>query len=126
MYWEIYHGNTNSTKNNYLEDKYSKYAPENQKIENRSVCSFPNFHKKSPPPLKQKLFLFLMIDLDTIPLRGSVMIHWVVANILGNLAKIPENVSQDNQTHINYGNNIRAYDLKKFSNNSTLFQTQSF
>lgn len=93
-------------ENGYLPDIYGKYAPAEYRIDNGPVRSFPI--EISDVPTGTKTFAVTMIDHDAIPVGGFTWIHWVAANLPGNLTTIPENASQSGEVPMTFGNNSTA------------------
>lgn len=92
--------------NGYLPDIYGKYAPEKYRIDDGPVRSFPI--KIMAAPADTKTFAVVMIDHDAIPVSGFTWIHWVAANLPGDLTTIPENASQSGEVPMTFGNNSTA------------------
>lgn len=62
-----------------IPDAFSKYAPEQNKIDGHTVASFP-FEVEGIGPGFEYLHL-AMTDPDSIPVAGFAWIHWCAANI---------------------------------------------
>ncbi|MBR6439794.1 MAG: YbhB/YbcL family Raf kinase inhibitor-like protein [Aeriscardovia sp.] len=79
-----------------IPDAFSKYAPEQNKIDGHAVVSFP-FKVEGIEPQSRYLHIALT-DPDSIPVAGFAWIHWCAANIpLAEGAKealIPEDFSR--------------------------------
>ncbi|GAX06401.1 phosphatidylethanolamine-binding protein [Secundilactobacillus pentosiphilus] len=93
-------------QNGLLPDIYGKYAPEKYRINNGPVRSFPIEIKDTPAGTKT--YAITMIDHDAIPVSGFTWIHWVAANLPGDLTTIPENASQSGEVAMTFGNNSSA------------------
>lgn len=93
-------------ENGFLPDIYGKYAPEKYRINNGPVRSFPIEIKDTPAGTKT--YAITMIDHDAIPVSGFTWIHWVAANLPGDLTTIPENASQSGEVAMTFGNNSTA------------------
>ena len=82
------------TMNGYLFDRYSKFAPADQKIEGKPSRSFPIFVSDVPKDAKNLAVCFY--DYDSVPVCGFTWIHWLAATcqskifplILVNIIKI--------------------------------------
>lgn len=94
------------TENGYLPDIYGKYAPAEYRIDNGPTRSFPI--EIQDAPAGTKTFAVTMIDHDAIPVGGFTWIHWVAANLPGDLTTIPENASQSGEVPMTFGNNSTA------------------
>ena len=67
------------TMNGYLFDRYSKFAPADQKIEGKPSRSFPIFVSDVPKDAKNLAVCFY--DYDSVPVCGFTWIHWLAANL---------------------------------------------
>ncbi|KRM59319.1 YbhB/YbcL family Raf kinase inhibitor-like protein [Secundilactobacillus malefermentans] len=94
------------TDNGVLANKYSKYATEEDLLNGQPVTSFPIDITEVPTGVKT--FAVTMIDHDAIPVGGFTWIHWVAANLPGNLTQIPENASQSGEVQMTFGKNSTA------------------
>lgn len=94
------------TENGYLPDRYGKFAPAEYRIDDGPTLSFPI--DITDVPTGTQTFAVTMVDHDAIPVGGFTWIHWVAANIPGNLTQIPENASQSGEVAMTFGNNSTA------------------
>lgn len=97
------------TQNNYLSDKYSKYAADDLKRSGIPYVSFPIEFKDIPSETKSLALTF--IDYDAVPVCGFPWIHWTVANIPGVITELPENASEIKPFSIIQGQNSFASPL---------------
>ncbi|MFC6255185.1 YbhB/YbcL family Raf kinase inhibitor-like protein [Secundilactobacillus hailunensis] len=104
-------------ENGYLPDIYGKYAPKEYRIDNGPTRSFPIDIKDAPA--ETETYAVTMIDHDAIPVGGFTWIHWVAANLPGNLTTIPENASQSGDVPMTFGNNSTAGGLVNNQNPQT-------
>ncbi|WP_285023793.1 YbhB/YbcL family Raf kinase inhibitor-like protein [Lactococcus garvieae] len=95
-------------KNNFLPDKYSKFADESNLYNEQPITSFPI--SVSDIPKGTKFLSLSLIDYDAIPVCGFPWIHWTVANIpvLSDSLEIPENFSNIAQDPVIQGTNSFA------------------
>ncbi|MCH5461735.1 YbhB/YbcL family Raf kinase inhibitor-like protein [Lactobacillus sp. LC28-10] len=107
--------------NGYLPDIYGKYAPKEYRIDDGPVRSFPIEIKDAPAGTET--YAVTMIDHDAIPVGGFTWIHWVAANLPGNLTAIPENASQSGDVPMTFGNNSTA---GRLVNNQNLQTSQHY
>ncbi|GAY73413.1 YbhB/YbcL family Raf kinase inhibitor-like protein [Lentilactobacillus kosonis] len=91
-------------ENGLLPDKYGKYATE--QLDDTPIISFPISIQDAP--ISAKTFALLLIDWDAVPVSGFAWIHWVAANIDGNVTQIPENNSQSLVVPMIQGRNSTA------------------
>ena len=104
-------------ENGYLPDIYGKYAPAEYRIDNGPTRSFPIDIKDAAA--ETETYAVTMIDHDAIPVGGFTWIHWVAANLPGNLTTIPENASQSGDVPMTFGNNSTAGGLVNNQNPQT-------
>lgn len=104
-------------ENGYLPDIYGKFAPAEYRIDDGPVRSFPIAITDAPGGTKT--FAVTMIDHDAIPVGGFTWIHWVAANLPGDLTEIPENASQSGAVDMTYGKNSTAGGLVQNQNPQT-------
>lgn len=97
------------TQNNYLSDKYTKYASEELKRSGIPYVSFPIEFEDIPSETKSLALTF--IDYDAVPVCGFPWIHWIVANIPGNITELSENASEKKEFAIVQGQNSFASPL---------------
>ncbi|PRX29914.1 hypothetical protein BX659_108127 [Orenia metallireducens] len=93
-------------EDNYLPDKYSKYAKEEYKYKENPSVSFPI--KFIDKPEGTKTLALTLIDYDSIPVCGFAWIHWSACNIPGNIDYLPENISVGNSLNLVQGKNSFA------------------
>lgn len=91
------------TENGFLPAKYSKQATGANQHNGRPVTSFPIDLKDVPAGTAT--FAVTMVDHDAIPVGGFTWIHWVAANLPGNLTQIPENASLSGDVSMTFGRN---------------------
>lgn len=102
--------------NNYLPDKYGKYAKSNQKELNSAIISFPFEIENIPVGTKSLALTF--IDFDAVPVSGFAFIHWLACNLLPSQTNIKENLSRNPYPNMVQGTNSRI--SKFFSSNPNL------
>ncbi|KRN93699.1 YbhB/YbcL family Raf kinase inhibitor-like protein [Pediococcus stilesii] len=74
----------------FLPDRFGKYAPEEYRLHNQPMRSFP-IHISDLPRGTRALALTL-IDYDAVPVAGFPWIHWIATDFdVSN--EIPENIS---------------------------------
>lgn len=78
-------------ENGLLADRFGKFAPPEDRLEDFPVRSFP-IEIADVPEQAQSLAL-VFIDFDAIPVGGFCWIHWIACNIPPETTLIPENAS---------------------------------
>ncbi|CAG8998774.1 MAG: hypothetical protein CENE_00734 [Candidatus Celerinatantimonas neptuna] len=94
------------TTNGFINDKYSKYAPDSLKYNGNPKCSFPI--SIIDPPERTKSFAVVLIDHDSIPVCGFSWIHWICCNIDSSIKEIPEGFGSNIQHNCVHGKNSFA------------------
>lgn len=89
---------------NYLLDKYSKYAKEEDKIEGIPYINFP--FSVEDINEDNKYLSWILIDHDSNPVVNFSWIHWLVGNyeIENDFALVPEHLCNTSKSYIK-GNN---------------------
>ncbi len=90
----------------FLNEKYSKFAPDEFKLNGTPIVSFPI--KLEEIPAEAKSLALTFIDYDSIPVCGFAWIHWTAANIPAHIAEIPENASAKEFVNMVQGTNSCA------------------
>ncbi|WP_416828045.1 YbhB/YbcL family Raf kinase inhibitor-like protein [Ectobacillus polymachus] len=93
-------------ENEYLPEKYSKYASDRYKNGDNPIVSFPIQFKDIPEGTKSLALTF--VDHDAIPVCGFTWIHWLACNINPSTDRLQENMSQKNTLGIVQGQNSFA------------------
>lgn len=75
----------------YLADRFGKHAPEEYRLEDFPVRSFPI--KIADVPAGAKSLALTFVDFDAIPVGGFCWIHWTACDIAPDTALIPEDAS---------------------------------
>ena len=82
--------------NNFIPDKYAKFAPDQYRLEDTPVVNFPI--KVSDVPTGTESLSVVFIDYDSVPVAGFVWIHWLAANLP--VGDIPEDLSTHSMHNI--------------------------
>lgn len=90
----------------YLPETYSKHATGTDLLQGVPVTSMPVTFEAVPANAKS-LALY-MIDYDAVPVSGFPWIHWVVADLPGDLVLLPEDASRSGVVDMVQGKNSNA------------------
>lgn len=80
--------NVSLNDNNFLPDKYAKFAPAENRLNDTPVTNFPISVDEVPDGTQSLAVVF--VDYDSVPVAGFVQIHWLAANLP--VANIPEDL----------------------------------
>ncbi|QNQ82705.1 YbhB/YbcL family Raf kinase inhibitor-like protein [Lactobacillus sp. PV037] len=89
--------------NGLLAGEYGSFAPEEDRINGKPAKSFPI--KISDVPAGTKTFAIFMNDFDSVPVCGFAWIHWLAANIPGDVREIPADASRKEPFEMVQGSN---------------------
>lgn len=92
------------TENGFLDDRYGRRASRQQAP--NGPISFPI--TISDVPAGTKTLAFTLVDFDAIPVGGLPWIHWIGANIPGDVRQLPENASRSGVIDFVQGHNSTA------------------
>ena len=102
-----------------LADRYGKYAPESDRLEDFPVRSFPI--QIDDVPAGAKTLALVFIDYDAIPVGGFCWIHWTACNISSSITLIPENASATGEVVMVQGRNSNWSPMAHGSSNSQVY-----
>lgn len=92
--------------NGYIQNKYGKYAHDNEKIQGVPTISLPIEWKDLPEGTKS--LALVMQDYDAVPVCGFSWIHWLVADIEPQQGQLKENASREDKTLIQGKNSLAS------------------
>lgn len=89
--------------NGLLAGEYGSFAPESDRIDGKPAKSFPI--KIAEVPEGTKTLAIFMNDFDSVPVCGFAWIHWLAANIPGDIREIPADASRKEPFEMVQGSN---------------------
>ncbi|KAA8434446.1 YbhB/YbcL family Raf kinase inhibitor-like protein [Weissella paramesenteroides] len=82
--------------NHFLPDKYAKFAPAENRLDDTPTTNFPI--KVTDIPTGTRSLAVVFVDYDSVPVAGFVWIHWLAANLP--VADIPENIAHSDISYV--------------------------
>ena len=102
---------TNSIQNGYIQDKYGSKGICREGV---PIISFPLSWTDAPQKTESLALVFQ--DYDNVPVDGFSWIHWLVADIPGNIVNLAENASREDDSLIQ-GTNTWMTSLSTYHRN---------